>query len=932
MDTPPPLPSEHVYFDPPDAPRDDTWWARYVSSVTGMSDTALLALEADCRYIAERGILDAARADLWPRGRVRTGLVMGSVQSGKTASMLGVSAMAIDRGVDVVVVLAGTRVSLWRQTYERLVAQLDAGPDNAAKQAGRILVPNPGAALSEDSLNLQDAYGMHPATVRNRLRRGRPIIVVAMKQTHHLHALAESLRANVFPNMMTLGRPGHMVVLDDEADDGSILDAVAEAGQDQAYGNLKQVPRAIANLWDPPQGTPANVFTTYLAYTATPQANLLQEDHNPLAPRDFLVSLRTPLDIGHLVDVADPGNLDAPRSSTYPEPAGLPAFYTGGEVFYRRASSDLCRPASNDPADDRAEAVRAFLVAGAIRLHRSRRLGPATAAGLLFDSAEEAEAAVQPPHSMLYHPSANIQDHFQSAEDLLVWAGVPDRRSARRLLESGAATLPNALVATLTTDQPRWEAWLECYRSSAGAIETEFNVAHAREFPDWPTVKTLLADEFIPGTRVSVVNSDPTADDRPSYRATRDPASERWRAPLDLSTIFVSGNVMARGLTLEGMTTALFQRSSNSPLADTQMQMQRWFGYRGSYVELCRVFASSDQLALFSAYHDMDEAIRSAITERMTGDAPEPAVLQGFNFTATGKIANTRNYPLSPGARPFVTMVNDGARPDHNVELVGELFGARPSSPLLAGGTLRGQILDEPLTLEEAATWLDRLRYDGYAPGTDSPLATHWAQVEARVSAKAPLSAPGLYRPPVAGAGDPARRPCPYAIAAYLRLWAASLTRQVPGLFVTGEPGRLWSLSDLGQKRARQPRFWVGIRFGDGQFVTNGPLSSLPFPIRTTTKNVGPTDELTTTWGASDPTAGPGRYRSDLYFDYYHRQEALPTVLVDSSWRPAGSPGQILIYVNQLTNQAHPAVAVALSIPAGGPEQFAATRAGVLLP
>jgi hypothetical protein len=184
----------------------------------------------------------------------------------------------------------------------------------------------------------------------------------------------------------------------------------------------------------------------------------------------------------------------------------------------------------------------------------------------------------------------------------------------------------------------------------------------------------------------------------------------------------------------------------------------------------------------------------------------------------------------------------------------------------------------------------------------------------------------------VAGAGDPARRPCPYAIAAYLRLWAASLTRQVPGLFVTGEPGRLWSLSDLGQKRARQPRFWVGIRFGDGQFVTNGPLSSLPFPIRTTTKNVGPTDELTTTWGASDPTAGPGRYRSDLYFDYYHRQEALPTVLVDSSWRPAGSPGQILIYVNQLTNQAHPAVAVALSIPAGGPEQFAATRAGVLLP
>jgi hypothetical protein len=41
---------------------------------------------------------------------------MGSVQSGKTASMLGVSALAIDNGIDIIVVLAGTRLSLWRQT------------------------------------------------------------------------------------------------------------------------------------------------------------------------------------------------------------------------------------------------------------------------------------------------------------------------------------------------------------------------------------------------------------------------------------------------------------------------------------------------------------------------------------------------------------------------------------------------------------------------------------------------------------------------------------------------------------------------------------------------------------------------------------------------------------------------------------------------
>lgn len=385
---------------------------------------------------------------------------------------------------------------------------------------------------------------------------------------------------------------------------------------------------------------------------------------------------------------------------------------------------------------------------------------------------------------------------------------------------------------------------------------------------------------------------------------------------------------MARGLTLEGMTTALFQRSSNAPLADTQMQMQRWFGYRGSYIELCRVFASADQLALFSAYHDIDEAIRSAIIERMTGGAPEPAVLQGTDFIATGKIANIGNYPLSPGGRSFVRLVNDGASPDSNLAVVADLFGSRPSTAVAEGSRQLGRILTEPLTLLEAADWLDKFRYADYAPGDQGDLAKHWAQVETRLSAEAPLAEPGLYRPPVRGAaGDPARRISPYSIAAYLRLWAACLERPVRGLFVTGEPGRLWSMSDLQAKLVSQPRFWVGIRFGKGHVIQLGDPA---FDVMTTVKTIAD-GELTTDWGTSTPTAGPGQYRADIYFDYYHRNEPTPVAPGDSTWRPAGSDGQILVYVNQ-TTQAHPAVAVGVCLPAGGPEQFAATRATVTLP
>lgn len=924
----PPL-VEHVYFNPPASQQADSWWARYKSQLTGLTNTARASVEADSRYILQRGILaaDATRPEQWSSRRSRTGLVMGSVQSGKTASMLGVSALAIDHGVDIVVVLAGTRLSLWRQTYERLVQQLDSGEENAQKIKRRLLCPPPGIALSEQMHPLTTTYRLAPPQVRQRLSHDKPLIIVAMKQTDHLHALAASLRTNVFPAVKELGRAAQMLVLDDEADDGSILDAVVESSQDPIYGRLKQIPRAIANLWDPPQGSPDNLFSTYIAYTATPQANLLQEDHNPLAPRDFMIALRTPLDVGLPVDTTDPGNLNAPRSSTYPEPVGIRSYYTGGEVFYRRGEAGgLCVPTTNSAQQDLADAVRAFLVAGAIRLHRSGKLGPASVMTAQFDTEDEALASVVLPQSMLYHPSAAILDHFRGAEDILLWAGIQDRETARNLLEAGDARLPGTLVNALQADPAPWAQWLEKYAASARAIEDEFDVLPPKTFPDWETVQNLLVDEVIPGTRIAVVNSDPNADERPAYKPSQDRGTGKWSAARDISTIFVSGNVMARGLTLEGMTTALFQRSSANPLADTQMQMQRWFGYRGPYIELCRVFASNDQLTLFRAYHDVDEAVRTAITERMMNGAPKPTVLQGLNFDATGKIAGVGNLPLSPGARPFVTVINDGQQADPNADVVAELF-ARPSSDVTVANVLRGRILNVPLELTGAAGLLDRLTFSDYQPRREGFHADLWSGIEARAHAVAPLRDPPFYRPPDRnGEGDKHRRACPYAIAAYLRLWSASLTRPIKGLFVTGNPGGLWSYADLDRKTVEQPRFWVGIRYGDGDAVSNSSLARLPFKIYATTKRVIG-GELKTTWGASDPAAGPGQYRGDVYFDYYHRNLAVP-ISSETAWRPSGSDGQILFYVNQHPGDLYPTVAVGVCMPAGGPEQFAATRAG----
>jgi hypothetical protein len=927
--------TERVYLDtPPDS--TDLWSDRYFAGLTRLTPTARAALSTDSAYILDRGIFGAGEpgAAAWPDSRVRTGLVMGSVQSGKTASMFGVTAMALDRGVNMILILAGTRTSLWRQTYERLTEQLDAGEDGIAKATRRLLCPAPSVALTGASNSLQDTYRLPSAQVRRKLAEGRPLIVVAMKQTDHLYALGNSLRSSVFEAIREVDYPIHLLVLDDEADDGSVLDAAIEAGQDPLSPNLKQIPRAIADLWDPRSGTaPTNLFTTYLGYTATPQANLLQEDQNPLSPRDFVISLRTPLDIGSPVDSDNPY---APRSSTYPEPTGIGSYYTGGEVYYGRgASAGLCLELTSNADHDLGEALRAFLVAGAIRLHRdARATGPFSIAEASFETQDEALAASPEPHSMLFHPSANTGMHFAAAEDVLLWAGIADRGTAKELLESGDARLPDSLIARLDAESPLWEAWIDRYRDSSSEIAAEFNVVDPHPIPDWTIVRHLLETEVIPGTRVSVVNSDVRADDRPEYKPYFDETTLSWRAARDLSTIFVSGNVMARGLTLEGMTTALFQRGSANPFADTQMQMQRWFGYRGNYIELCRVFATSQQIELFGAYHDIDEALREGIAAKMAGEAPSPVVLHGIDFLATGKIANLGRLALCSSAKPFVTVINDGKRADPNAKIVADLFTNASSADVIVGDILRGRALTETLSLTQAADLLDSLVFDSYHPSVNSRIGDLWAQVQARVASALPLPRGArLYRPP-GSEGDnstPPRTNCPYAIAAYLRLWDACLTRSVRGLFVTGVPSGRWSMVDLRSKQASQPKFTVGVRYGAGAPIVSDSLADLGFSIPATMKRVGSSGDLGTTWGANDPTAGVLDYRGDEFFDYYHRKEQLPSMNGGVPWRPSGSLGQILFYINQLPGQLHPVVAVGVCIPAGGPEQFAAIRAGALV-
>ncbi|MDN4473375.1 Z1 domain-containing protein [Demequina zhanjiangensis] len=895
-----------------------------------MSETSRGVIDADADYIVHKGVLGAGPAGdrRWPASRQRNGVVMGAVQSGKTASMMAVAAKLLDAEVDGVVILAGTRRALWLQTLERLAAQLDTLESPLQR---RELIPSVRAVETEGFSGGPSAlYSMTPQKAKRLVQKRRPLIAVVMKNTTHLEHMGRTLRDVLYPAAAEAARPFHLVVIDDEADDSSIGEGSSAFLDIDGSSHEKQVPLRITDLWrgrNSPGGTVnEHVYATYLAYTATPQANFLQDASNPLAPRDFVVSLRTPGAEG----------MTKPRSSSYRVPEGLKAWYTGGDVYYEKlAAIPLCRaidPTETSEEEQIADAMRAYLVASAIRLLRSEgRLGPFSARGHVFESRAEAKVSTVPPMSMLVHPSAAMNGHFDAAARILQWS---------RTGEAGPGPIPDAGERSLEVEgiridmeqrPERWLAWLEEYRRASLVVADVGELSDPPFVPDdglWPEVRSLVLEELVPGTNVAVINSDPDADDRPRYDPVR--GEDGWCAAPNLSTVFVSGTVMSRGLTLEGLTTTLFTRTSNAPLADTQMQMQRWFGYRGSYIELCRVFASDAQVELFRSYHVNDEALRREILAAMEaeeGSVPDIAVLQGHSFKATGKVPNVQGHRLNPGPRPFVRYMNPEGRDDENLRLVADLFSDHVV-PVPAPDGRQGMLLEHTFSAVEVAELLESLRYQHLGRGSDGPGSSRWksAARQAGIADDDPIQP--LYRAPaVAGAIAP-QSVSPYDLAAYLRFWDAVATRDVSSLVAVGARPTPWNLLSHSARERNVPRFHIGLRFGSGEPIREGPLALLPVEARpmqrevkelTDASGVNVGGELVATWGARNIT-DTGIF-GDEFFDI--RAQGRQPTEEDLDGRAPGADGLVLFHLVGRVGGGQ-SIAVGLSIPSGGPDHVEA--------
>jgi hypothetical protein len=93
-----------------------------------------------------------------------------------------------------------------------------------------------------------------------------------------------------------------------------------------------------------------------------------------------------------------------------------------------------------------------------------------------------------------------------------------------------------------------------------------------------------------------------------------------YRQDTITNAIVIGGTSLSRGYTLEGLSVSYFLR--NTVFYDTLMQMGRWFGYRESYDDLCKIYMTETMIDNFGhiieATEDLFTDLKKMSDENMT--------------------------------------------------------------------------------------------------------------------------------------------------------------------------------------------------------------------------------------------------------------------------------------------------------------------------
>ncbi len=509
------------------------------------------------------------------------GLVVGHVQSGKTASYTGLICKAADAGYKIVIVLAGLHNNLRSQTQVRL----DEGflgyetrvNTSDVKLAGVGLIDTDPAIRPNYATNRSNSGDFNRAVAKSLgiSPEQRPWLFVVKKNKTVLTLLLNWIRNRAANTKdASSNRPIvtnlPLLFIDDEADHASVdtgENVVDENGLPDPEHEPKTINRLIRTILH------SFTHSAYVGYTATPFANIFihergetKEEGPDLFPSSFIINLAAPSSyvgpskvFGTLQDDGSRNALPLTVAvSDYLDPDSaegwMPPKHKPDHIPLWQGQDTL-------PPSVR-QAIHTFILSCAARVCRSQGSKHC---------------------SMLIHVT-----RFTAVQDR-VWKQVETYvNGIRQRLERNIDA--NAILSELRII---WET--DFLRRALRSLLSHLMMRRL----------TLQAGKIFPQSLTSVCGDISVRKINGTAKDVLDYADNEGTG---LKVIAIGGDKLARGLTLEGLTTSYFLRASK--MYDTLMQMGRWFGYRPGYLDLCRLYTTSELIEWFGHIADASEELR----------------------------------------------------------------------------------------------------------------------------------------------------------------------------------------------------------------------------------------------------------------------------------------------------------------------------------
>lgn len=488
------------------------------------------------------------------------GLVVGSVQSGKTANMAGLISMAADYGFNYFIILSGMIDNLRKQTQSRMVDDLSS--DSVFSWH---VIENPKKTMATQ-------YKLQNLNLKENAKER--YITVALKNSTRLKNLNKWLYSD--ENKL---KQLKILIIDDEADQASINTAKIEEAERTKINSL------ILELVHGTKDKKVQAMN-YISYTATPYANVLNEaGENTLYPSDFIVSLPTspdyigPQKIFGLEEPEEQPKLDIVREITEAENEEIIQLHNN-EIDYLPQSLE--------------RAIKWFLI---------------SFVGMKDNGHKK-------PVSMLIHTSQNTKHHQEIAKLVKEYLESARKRKDKFINEC------KELFIDETVDFTK-EYFLDGM--------PEYSNPNIKDYPSWEKIEKglyrMMSDENKNESFISHINLN--GDGEKIYHKrihlcidnsivknedefVRLAYPDRMNDPRHATAfIIVGGHTLSRGLTIEGLTTSYFLRTTKT--ADTLMQMGRWFGYRKGYELFPRIWLNDSAKTKFIEIAQLDYEMREEI-------------------------------------------------------------------------------------------------------------------------------------------------------------------------------------------------------------------------------------------------------------------------------------------------------------------------------